>query len=103
MACCGSCLTGNARSRSRKRWRGGQDGHLSGPGVRVHAPKGEIKDLPTGSTPLDFAYRIHTDLGHRCVGAKVNSRLVPLNYQLKNGDVIEVLTSKSSKRPSRTG
>jgi len=69
--------------------------------VFVFTPKGEIKDLPTGSTPLDFAYRIHTDLGHRCVGAKVNSRLVPLNYQLKNGDVIEVLTSKSSKGPSR--
>ena len=69
--------------------------------VFVFTPKGEIKDLPTGSTPLDFAYRIHTDLGHLCVGAKVNGRLVPLNYQLKNGDVIEVLRSKSSKGPSR--
>ncbi len=69
--------------------------------VFVFTPKGEIKDLPTGSTPLDFAYRIHTDLGHRCVGAKVNGKLVPLNYQLKNGEVIEVLTSKSSKGPSR--
>jgi GTP diphosphokinase / guanosine-3',5'-bis(diphosphate) 3'-diphosphatase len=69
--------------------------------VFVFTPKGEIKDLPTGSTPLDFAYRIHTDLGHRCVGAKVNGRLVSLNYHLKNGDVIEVLTSKSSKGPSR--
>ena len=69
--------------------------------VFVFTPKGEIKDLPTGSTPLDFAYRIHTDLGHLCVGAKVNGRLVPLNYQLKNGEVIEVLRSKSSKGPSR--
>jgi GTP diphosphokinase / guanosine-3',5'-bis(diphosphate) 3'-diphosphatase len=69
--------------------------------VFVFTPKGEIKDLPTGSTPLDFAYRIHTDLGHLCVGAKVNGRLVPLNYQLKNGDMIEVLRSKSSKGPSR--
>lgn len=69
--------------------------------VFVFTPKGEIKDLPTGSTPLDFAYRIHTDLGHLCIGAKVNGRLVPLNYQLKNGEVVEVLTSKSSKGPSR--
>jgi GTP pyrophosphokinase len=69
--------------------------------VFVFTPKGEIKDLPTGSTPLDFAYRIHTDLGHRCVGAKVNGRLVSLNYQLRNGEVVEVVTSKSSKGPSR--
>lgn len=69
--------------------------------VFVFTPKGEIKDLPTGSTPLDFAYRIHTDLGHLCIGAKVNGRLVPLNYQLKNGEVVEILTSKSSKGPSR--
>jgi len=69
--------------------------------VFVFTPKGEIKDLPMGSTPLDFAYRIHTDLGHHCIGAKVNGRLVPLNYKLKNGDVVEVLTSKSSKGPSR--
>ncbi len=69
--------------------------------VFVFTPKGEIKDLPTGSTPLDFAYRIHTDLGHRCIGAKVGGKLVSLNYQLKNGEVIEILTSKSSKGPSR--
>ncbi|HEY8820159.1 MAG TPA: RelA/SpoT family protein, partial [Dehalococcoidia bacterium] len=58
--------------------------------VFVYTPKGEIKDLPAGSTPLDFAYRIHTDLGHNCVGAKVNGRLVSLNSALSNGDVIEV-------------
>jgi len=69
--------------------------------VFVFTPKGEIKDLPTGSTPLDFAYRIHTDLGHRCIGAKVGGKLVSLNYQLKNSDVVEILTSKSSKGPSR--
>jgi GTP pyrophosphokinase len=69
--------------------------------VYVFTPKGEIKDLPAGSTPLDFAYRIHTDLGHRCVGAKVNGRLVSLNFTLKNGEVVEILTSKSSKGPSR--
>jgi GTP pyrophosphokinase len=69
--------------------------------VFVFTPKGEIKDLPSGSTPLDFAYRIHTDLGHLCVGAKVNGRLVSLNYHLRNGEVVEILTSKSSKGPSR--
>ncbi len=69
--------------------------------VFVFTPRGEIKDLPAGSTPLDMAYRIHTDLGHQCVGAKVNGRLVSLNYHLKNGEVIEILTSKSSKGPSR--
>ncbi|HUF53526.1 MAG TPA: bifunctional (p)ppGpp synthetase/guanosine-3',5'-bis(diphosphate) 3'-pyrophosphohydrolase [Dehalococcoidia bacterium] len=69
--------------------------------VFIFTPRGEIKDLPTGATPLDFAYRIHTDLGHLCVGAKVNGKLVPLNYSLKNGEVVEILTSKSSKGPSR--
>jgi GTP pyrophosphokinase len=69
--------------------------------VFVFTPKGEIKDLPKGATPLDFAYRIHTDLGHTCIGAKVNGRLVSLNRQLQNGDVVEILTSKSSKGPSR--
>jgi GTP pyrophosphokinase len=69
--------------------------------VFVFTPKGEVKDLPKGGTPLDFAYRIHTDLGHMCVGAKVNGRLISLNTELKNGDVVEVVTSKSSKGPSR--
>jgi len=69
--------------------------------VFVYTPKGEIKDLPTGATPLDFAYRVHTDLGHSCSGAKVNGRLVPLNYQLKNGDVIEIRSTKNRKGPSR--
>ncbi|MFC1985763.1 RelA/SpoT family protein [Chloroflexota bacterium] len=69
--------------------------------VFVYTPKGEIKDLPKGSTPLDFAYRIHTDLGHRCIGAKVNGRLVSLNYQLNNGDLVEIMSTKVSRGPSR--
>lgn len=68
--------------------------------VFVYTPKGEIKELPIGSTPLDFAYRIHTNLGHRCIGAKVNGKLVPLNYQLHNGDTVEVLTTKAERGPS---
>ncbi len=69
--------------------------------VFVYTPKGEIIDLPKGATPLDFAYRIHTELGHHCIGAKVNNRLVPLNYELKNGEIVEILTSKGAKGPSR--
>ncbi len=69
--------------------------------VFVYTPKGEIKDLPKGSTPLDFAYRVHTELGHRCVGAKVNGRLVPLSYELKNGDVVAIMSAKAARGPSR--
>src|SRR3954449_1369027 len=69
--------------------------------VFVFTPKGEVKSLAAGATPLDFAYEIHTELGHRCVGAKVNSKIVPLNYQLKSGDIVEVLTSKRERGPSR--
>ena len=69
--------------------------------VFVYTPKGEIKDLPKGSTPLDFAYRVHSDLGHRCIGAKVNGRMVPLDYQLNNGDVVEIMSTKGAKGPSR--
>jgi GTP pyrophosphokinase len=69
--------------------------------VYVFTPRGEIRELPAGSTPLDFAYRIHTDVGHRCIGAKVNQRLVPLDGQLSNGDIVEIVTSKSPKGPSR--
>ena len=68
--------------------------------VFVFTPKGDIKDLPRGSTPLDFAYRIHTDLGHRCTGAKVNGRMVPLTYQLNNGDTVEILATKGERGPS---
>jgi GTP diphosphokinase / guanosine-3',5'-bis(diphosphate) 3'-diphosphatase len=69
--------------------------------VFVFTPKGEVKSLAAGSTPLDFAYEIHTDVGHRCVGAKVNGRIVPLSYQLRSGDIVEVLTSKRERGPSR--
>lgn len=69
--------------------------------VFVYTPKGEIKDLPKGATPLDFAYRVHTELGHQCIGAKVNGKLVPLSYQLNSGDVVEIITSKKDKGPSR--
>ena len=69
--------------------------------VFVFTPKGEVKSLAAGATPLDFAYEIHTELGHRCVGAKVNGRIVPLNYQLRSGDRVEVLTSKRDRGPSR--
>ena len=69
--------------------------------VFVFTPKGEVKDLPAGATPLDFAYRIHTDVGHRCIGAKANNRLVPLDYKLKNGDIVEIVTTKGEHGPSR--
>ena len=69
--------------------------------VFVFTPKGEVKNLSAGSTPLDFAYAVHTDVGHRCVGAKVNGNIVPLHYQLKSGDIVEVLTAKQKRGPSR--
>ncbi|MFN8556846.1 MAG: bifunctional (p)ppGpp synthetase/guanosine-3',5'-bis(diphosphate) 3'-pyrophosphohydrolase [Dehalococcoidia bacterium] len=69
--------------------------------VFVYTPKGDLKDLPAGATPLDFAYRIHTDLGHRCIGAKVNNRLVALNHTLQNGDIVEIITTKTPRGPSR--
>ncbi len=69
--------------------------------VFVFTPKGEVKTLPAGATPIDFAYAVHTDVGHRTVGAKVNGRIVPLHYKLKSGDRVEVLTSKSERGPSR--
>ncbi|MBT9158078.1 MAG: GTP pyrophosphokinase [Firmicutes bacterium] len=69
--------------------------------VFVFTPKGDIVDLPVGSIPLDFAYRVHTDIGHRCVGAKVSGRIVPLTYELKTGDIVEIITTKQTNGPSR--
>jgi GTP pyrophosphokinase len=69
--------------------------------VHVFTPKGQVKTLPAGSTPIDFAYAVHTDVGHRTVGAKINGRIVPLHYRLQNGDFVEILTSKQGRGPSR--
>src|SRR5680860_1007456 len=69
--------------------------------VYVFTPNGEVKSLPADSTPVDFAYQIHTDVGNRCVGAKANGRIVPLTYPLQSGDIIEILTSKTPQGPSR--
>ncbi len=69
--------------------------------VFVFTPKGEVKSLAAGATPLDFAYEVHTEIGHRCVGAKVNGKMVPLSYELKSGDIVEVLTANRDRGPSR--
>jgi guanosine-3',5'-bis(diphosphate) 3'-pyrophosphohydrolase len=69
--------------------------------VFVFTPNGDVVELPADSCPIDFAYRVHTDVGHSCIGAKINNRIVPLDSKLKNGDIVEILTSKTPAGPSR--
>jgi len=69
--------------------------------VYVFTPKGEVKSLAAGATPLDFAYEVHTEIGHRCVGARVNGKIVPLHCELRSGDIVEILTAKRERGPSR--
>ena len=98
---CARCWTGSRTWRDPREFMETLKVDLFEDEVFVFTPKGEVKSLAAGATPLDFAYEIHTDVGHRCVGAKVNGKIVPLSYQLRSGDIVEVLTSKRERGPSR--
>ena len=98
---CARCSTGSRTMSDPREFMETLKVDLFEDEVFVFTPKGEVKSLAAGATPLDFAYEIHTDVGHRCVGAKVNGKIVPLSYQLRSGDIVEVLTSKRERGPSR--
>ena len=98
---CGRCSTGSRSSGDPKEFMETLKVDLFDEEVFVFTPKGEVKSLAAGATPLDFAYEVHTEIGHRCVGARVNGKIVPLHYELQSGDIVEVLTSKKERGPSR--
>ena len=97
---CGSSSSGSRRSRIPHEFLNSLKLDLYPEEVYCFTPKGEVKMLPRGASPIDFAYAIHTEVGHQCVGARVNGKMVPLRYKLKNGDIVEILTSAGHK-PSR--